>query len=289
MNRLSRIVVLCSLLAATAFEVYLATPEYFPLTSQVRIAFVIGIVAALVAPDAAMAAGLSVAYIAPVLLTMAIGRFRLTYLLIWIGYVLGALTASKPARGWAFPARWRWPLVTWAMVVAAAWPIVLWRECDFDFSMLGNMRSGGLPPAIGGLGILDSVITQLLGLIWLDWLCDRYRAEPAERFDRFVTMPLAVSATLACLLGVYQSMIDESLWSAGQWPSLRRAAGGLLDANASGMVAACWAPAFVAFAYRWPTPRRAVAAISGTALACAAAWSSASRTALLATGIGLGM
>ena len=109
MNRFSRVLVLISLLAAAAFELYLATPEYGPLQNQSRIAFAAGLVAALVAPDAAMAGVLATAYVAPLLLN--IGRFRLTYLLIWIAFALGALTASKPWRGWAFPERWRWPLI----------------------------------------------------------------------------------------------------------------------------------------------------------------------------------
>ena len=106
MNRFSRVLVLISLLAAAALELYLATPEYGPLQNQSRIAFAAGLAAALVAADAAMAGVLETAYVAPLLLNVAIGRFRLTYLLIWIAFALGALTASKPWRGWAFPERW---------------------------------------------------------------------------------------------------------------------------------------------------------------------------------------
>jgi len=291
MNRVSRILVLASLLVATALEVRLAARELGQLLVSCEIAFAVAFLAALWWPRAVAALALVFTYTAPVLLAVVIGRYRQTYTLVWIAAMLGAIAASRPLRGWAFPPRWRWPLVAWAIVIAATWPIVVWRETDFDLSLLSNYRvsntSHGVAPPVAVVGILDSVVTQGLGLLWFDWLYDRLRSEPLWRFDRFVAVPLAASALLACLLGTYQGFIDITFWSGGLWPVLRRAAGGLVDANASGMIAACWGPAFVAVALQCKMRGRALVAVAGLAVAWSGLWASGSRTALLAGCLGL--
>jgi hypothetical protein len=284
-NRLSRVLVLLSLLAAMALEVQLAAREYGPLLRYVQVAFVVGLLTASRFPLPPISLGIGLAYAAPVLLSVTIGRYRLPYLLIWIAFLTGGMAGSKPLRGWGLPSPWRWPLVTWALIVAAAWPVIVWRETDFDFGTLTNYRllntSRGIPPPIAVLGILDAAITHLLGLLWFDWLHTHIGIGSLERFNRVVAIPLGISAFLACLLGAYQGTIDLEFWTSGNWHVLKRAAGSMLDGNVSGMVAACWVPAFIALGLQRDVPYRRLAA-AGSGLALVAVWASGSRTALLA-------
>ena len=292
MNRLSRIVVLCSLLAAVALQTRLGARDYGPLILLVEAALAMGLVGALVAPGAATAAVLVFSCIAPVGLGVTIGRYHSTYILVWIAAMLGVVLASGLTRGWQLPPRWRWPLIAVALVVAVGWPLVIWRETDFNLALLDNYRvantSGGVAPPVAAIGILDSAITTLLGLLWFDFLYARYGGATSQRFMRFVALPLGISAALSCALSCYQAFVDLTFWSSGVWATLRRASGTLLDANASGMLAACWMGGFVALAAAWQGRQRAIATGGGVLLAFAAVWSSGSRTALLAAVVGAG-
>ena len=264
----------------------LGARDYGPLILLVEAALAAGFAGALLAPGAATAAVLLLAYIAPVGTGVTIGRYHTTFILIWIAAMLGVVLASGLTRGWKLPPRWRWPLVAVALIVAVGWPLVIWRETDFTFTLLDNYRiantSGGVAPPVAAIGILDAVITQLLGLLWFDFLYARYGGEHPQRFVRSVALPLGISAAASCALSCYQAFVDLTFWSSGGWALLRRASGTLLDANASGMLAACWMGGFVALAGAWHGRQRAVAAGAGALVAFAAVWSSGSRTALLA-------
>ena len=93
--------------------------------------------------------------------------------------MLGVVLASGLERGWRLPPRWRWPLIAVALVVAIGWPIVIWRETDFNFALLDNYRvantSGGVAPPLALIGILDTAIARLLGLLWFDCLYAPYQ------------------------------------------------------------------------------------------------------------------
>ena len=267
MDRLSRIVVLCSVLAAVALQTRLGARDYGPLTLLVEAAFAMGVVGALVAPGAATAIVLVWAYVAPVAIGVSIGRYHSTFILIWIAAMLGVVLASGVTRGWHLPPRWRWPLVAVALVVAVGWPLVIWRETDFNLALLDNYRvantSGGVAPPVAALGILDTAITHLLGLLWFDFLYARFGGATSQRFVRFVALPLAISAALSCALSCYQAFVDLTFWSSGVWALLRRASGTMLDANVSGMVAAFWMAGFVALAAAWRGRQRAITAGAG--------------------------
>jgi O-antigen ligase len=292
MDRLSRIVVLCSLLAAVALQARLGARDYGPLAGQVPAALALGLSAALVAPAATTAIVLVFTYIAPLALGVTIGRYHSTFILIWIAAMLGVVLASGLERGWRLPPRWRWPLIAVALVVAIGWPIVIWRETDFNLALLDNYRvantSVGVAPPVASIGILDTAITHLLGLLWFDCLYARYAENTSHRFVRFVALPLGISAALSCALSCYQAFVDLTFWASGAWALLRRASGTMLDANISGMVAACWMSGFVAMAGAWQGRRRMIATGAGVLLTFAAVWASGSRTALLAALVGAG-
>ena len=291
MNRLTRSAVLLSLIVACALEVHLAARELGLLLPATGMIFAIALAGAVRAPRPAMAAALFFSYITPVLMTIVIGRFRQPYVLLWIAAVAGVVCGSGGARRWALPERWRWPLSLWALVLATTWPLIVWREVDFDWALLWNDRlantSAGVSPAVASVGILDGVITQLLGILWFDWLYREYRHASAGAFLRWVVVPLAASLVLGSLLAAYQGFFDLSLWSAGQWPALQRAAGPMLDANASGILAACWIPVFAALAAGSRRLSGAIVPALAAVLAFTGLWCSGSRTALLATLIGL--
>jgi hypothetical protein len=288
-NRVSRLFVILSVLAAAAVETWLAAREWGPLASVTAAAFVVTLVVGRFRPRLVTGGALFFSYLAPAVFTVVVGRFRLPYLLVWIAGVLGAILATEPLRGWALPARWKWPLVVWALVVSASWPIVALREIDFNPAVLGGVRlanssAGGLP-AEAVVSVATAALTQGLGLLLFDWLYARYRDQPLERFERDVVVPLAASALLACGLGTYQGFVDIGFWSGGNWPALDRAAGSMVDANAFGMIAALWGPAFVAVGLSRRGRRRWVPAIAGFALAWTGLWSSGSRSALMAGAI----
>ena len=292
MDRLSRLVALCSLLAAVALQTTLGARNYGPLILLVEASLAMGLIGAWIAPRAATAVVLGFAYIAPVGLGVTIGRYHSTFIMVWIAAMLGVVLASGVTRGWQLPPRWRWPLIAVALVVAVGWPLVIWRETDFNLALLDNYRvantSGGVAPPVAALGILDTAITHLLGLLWFDVLYARFGTATPQRFVRFVALPLGIGATLSCALSCYQAFVDLTFWSSGGWSLLRRASGTLLDANASGILAASWMGGFVALAGAWQGRKRAIAAGAGALLAFAAVWSSGSRTALLAALVGAG-
>ena len=279
-------------MSAVALQTRLGARDYGPLTLLVEAALAMGIVGALVAPGAATAIVLVWTYLAPVAMGVSIGRYNSTFILVWIAAMLGVVLASGVTRGWHLPPRWRWPLIAVALVVAVGWPLVIWRETDFNLALLDNYRvpntSQGVPPPVAAIGILDAAITHLLGLLWFDSLYARYPGATPQRFVRFVARPLGISSVLSCALSWYQGFIDLTFWGSGEWSEMRRASGTMLDANVSGMVAACWMTGFVALAGAWQGWWRAMAAGAGVLLTFAAVWSSGSRTALLAGIVGTG-
>lgn len=289
MDRLSRIVVLCSLLAAIALQTWLGARDY---TTLVAVIVVLGVIVGRIAPAAAAASILVFTYIAPVAMQLVLGRYLPPFIVIWIAALAGLTMSSGITRGWALPPRWRWPLIAVALVIAIGWPIVVWREADFNLALLDNYRvantSGGVAPPVATVGILETALAHLMGLLWFDFLYARYREEPPARLVLAVATPLAVSAALGCALGAYQAFVDLNFWSVGGWALIRRAAGALLDANVSGMASACWMPAFVALAWSWKSRWRIPVASAAVLLSFAAVWSSGSRTALLAALVGIG-
>ena len=177
--------------------------------------------------------------------------------------------------------------------MAVGWPLVIWRETDFNLALLDNYRvantSGGVAPPVAAIGILDTAITHLLGLLWFDCLYARFGGATSHRFIRFVALPLAISAALSCALSCVPGIRRSERSGApgcGRCSAVRR--GRCSTRTCPGMVAACWMAGFVALAGAWRGRQRAIAAGAGVLLTFAAVWSSGSRTALLAALVGAG-
>ena len=234
------------------------------------------------------------AAIAPVGLAALNGMPALNvfYTVILAG-LLGALLPTLPRHGWRLPPSWRFPIVAWALTLSFGWPVMIVREAGLRLGTLrdtGTLDSWALltTPQVESW-ILYVAITQLMGILWLDWLCGSgllSRFEPSDLSNPESRIPnpvhgLWIGASLASVVAIVQGTIAMSFLNAEPWIGLRRAAGTMLDANAYGAVAVVAGPlAFVSL----PQLRiRHVRVWQAAALAInwAGAWMSGSRTALL--------
>src|SRR6185295_402894 len=122
--------------------------------------------------------------------------------------------------------------------------------------------------------------TQLLGVLWFDWIWSRFAGETSAPPRAFHALWIGV--TVASLVAVYQGSVDLTFLSTAFWANERRAAATLLDANGYGMLAALAAPV-AAWCLRSRLPLAlAVFAVNGIGL-----WMSGSRTALVCALAGL--
>jgi hypothetical protein len=209
---------------------------------------------------------------------------------VLLAAVFGSLLPRIPRDRWALPRWWALLLGTWALTVALGWPVMIIREAGLR---LGTLRDVGALDTWAMLTtpqveswILYVVITQLVGVLWLDWLFANVEpANPESRVPNPV-LGLLVGATLASLVAIYQGTVNIAFLSGGVWPGLRRAAGTLLDANAYGIVAAFAGPlAFVSIpSLRLRHTRMTQAA--ALAINWAGVWMSGSRTAFICGALG---
>ena len=230
-----------------------------------------------------------VAYVYPVLFQATRGRFLLTDQVVWLATLLGTVIACSDWRGWAFPDRWKIPLVYWALVVGLVWPVVVYREADFHwFTMAGvvhipNSGLGSPPPAVAVM-VLNVSLTYLLGILTFDSFFHTFAGRNRDAFRCFVVPPLVVSFLLGAALSQYQAFVNLAWLSDHQWPVTGRAAGGLLDGDASGALAGFWtAPAW---ALAGLNPAGFGVGAAAMAIAWAVIWASGSRMALVAGAIG---
>ena len=237
---------------------------------------------------AAYALVFGLAYILPVVFQAALGRFVLENQVPWLAAVFGVIAAQGGWTRWRLPSCWKLPLVYWALALAVVWPVLIAREADFHWlTMAGvvhinNTRAGAPPPVIAVM-ILNVALTYMLGILLFDGCFATFEASGEQAFRRIVVMPLAISFLLGAVVSEYQAFVDIKWLSAHAWPALGRAAGGLVDGDASGALAGFWSA---------PTWALAAASAAGfgiggaaAAIAWAVVWASGSRMALLAGAI----
>src|SRR5262245_4660770 len=223
------------------------------------------------------------AAIAPVVLAALNGMAALNvFYTVVLAALFGALLPTLPRNGWRLPSSWRFPIVAWALTLSLGWPVMIVREAGLRFGTLrdtGTLDSWALltTPQVESW-ILYVAITQLMGILWLDWLFAD--SNPESRVPNPVH-GLWIGATLASIVAIVQGTIAMSFLNVEPWIGLRRAAGTMLDANAYGAVAAVAGP--LAFVSLRQLDSRHVRALRAPALAInwAGAWMSGSRTALL--------
>jgi len=230
-------------------------------------------------------------YVMPVASFGLTGRWHFSALTPVLALLLASLAVAIP-RTATLPNPWRAALACWALVVAVSWPIIALREIDFWWPLLWSFRiptaAGGFPPPAVVGWTAHVAASQLLGLLWFEYLWALHPGAGAA-FIRRVVVTLGAVALGASLLAVYQGFVDLEFLSSSVWPSLRRAAGALMDANASGMLAAMWLTGFMALAASAPSGVVRGVSVFGAAAAALATWCSGSRSALAAATIGVGV
>jgi hypothetical protein len=288
LTRVSRLIVIGSLLAAGVVHAWLASGRP-GLPSAVLAAFACGLAAGRRWPSTAVPAVLALTYVAPTLLFVVFGVSDYHTMMIWLAPLAGVTLAGTNGTAWHLPHPWRVPLVGWALVIAVSWPIVAARE--LDFSLLAartydtTTAAYPAPPRLAAAWILVVSITQLTCILWFDLLWSRFGRQ-IQSFERLVLVPLAASAIVGSLAGVYQAFVDLQWMNLDVWSRLGRAGALMLDANTAGMAAAIWAPVMVALVWRIGAP--AGLGIGAYALCAGAMWAAGSRTALVAMIAGTG-
>ncbi len=289
LERLSRVTVFLSAFVALAFEAWLGAQEWAPLMQVTALAFVVTLIVGRRSATAAWILVLVAAYIHPAIFIATLGRHLPAYQVIWLAALFGAIVARADGTEWAFPALWKLPLAYWALIIVLVWPVVVARETDFRWSTMAepHISNSGLggPPAAVTLLVLNVALTQLLGLLSFDSFFRTFGTADGKRFKRVVIVPLAVSLLLGAGLALYQGLFDISWLSGHHWPSLQRAAGGLVDGDGFGTLAGFWSGTALTLA------NSSVAGLlmggAGTAILWGGLWATGSRMALLAGGISM--
>jgi hypothetical protein len=282
-ERLTRLIVLASTLAAGAAYAVLVAPVGPGIPWAAAAAFIVTFALARVALPLGLTPALLFAYLSPAVLMVAFRTAEYHHILIWLAALAGPVVAGSDWSRWHVPPAWKAPLAAWALVVACTWPVIAGREVDFSpiaYATLDtpNALQGG-PPALTAAWIVSVALGQLLGILWLDLLWARFGAERLRRAERVVLVPLVISIAISSAAGLYQRYADIDWLNVGDWPSLNRASGLMLDANSFGTAAGMLAPAVIALAWRLGRPLWMAVPIA--LLLMGGMWSSGSRTALL--------
>jgi hypothetical protein len=290
-ERFTKSLVVLSLLAAVYFEGRLAAGEWDLLLPLIAAAFVTGALLAHFDPAFAPRLVLFFTYIAPVVFRATLDHFHYPFLLIWTAAMIGLMVASPGALRWSVPRRWAFPVILWALTIACVWPLIVLREYDYTPLTRGDDGAGasssGFLPGVVSMWVMDVAVGHLVGLLWFDWLFHRYASDRLDTFAREVLVPLGAAALVGCAFGIYQGLFDLTFLSAGLWPGMQRAAGSLVDANASGMIAALWSAAIIALAACLRTRGWQWWAAAASIVCWGGLWTSGSRSALLVGTIGL--
>jgi hypothetical protein len=219
-------------------------------------------------------------YVAPAAIYTAHGDWHPFYSVMWFGALLGAMAPEALRKPWRVPHPWRLPIVLWSLVIIAGASIVIARELDFNQALLARdfqpgSTLGGLPPATV-TWILHVAVTQLLGILWFDWLLAQ-----GEGILRPVVGSLAVSAAVVMLVAAYQAFGHIEFLNTTVFGATGRASGTLFDGNLAGMIGAMWIGLSVASASlgrRWARSMT----VPGIALGWMMVLTSGSRNAQLA-------
>jgi O-antigen ligase len=292
MSRSTKLIVMVSNLAALWLIAKLVSAGVPPILVPTLAAFGASWLAALVVGDLATSIVLSTIYLVPAACTFWLGRFLFSYYAIWMAALCGAMLPRAVWSRWSYPGRLSTPLVLWALTLALSWPIVALRELDFVPALLtpSAMPETMLPqlPGVTVIWIASVASIALTGLLLFDWLFLAYPTDKLERFESHVIWPLFATAACAAAVALYQALVDIRFLNPTLFANIGRAVGTMTDANAFGAIVALWCP--VAAAMLASPGGRSYTSLAWSAVLLAmgvAVWASGSRTALLATLVGL--
>jgi hypothetical protein len=280
----TKLIVFLSVATAILLEGFLAArawPNQLPLTIA---AFLVAASSGLVLADVAATIVLFFIFLMPAVLQIVHGNYSVYYGTIWLAALLGAIVPVSLRRGWAFPARWRAPLILWALTIALTWPVVVMREFDFKPRLLLNAYHlsrwdiEALRP-IAIVWICDVASTLGMGLLWFDWLCCVFAGDE-PRFRRRLLPALATSWSITTIVGLYQFFGDMLFLNYGLFGALNRASGTMRDANPFGIVVALGGPWVVAAAALARSRLFYVLAACAMVVSWIGLWASGARSAL---------
>jgi hypothetical protein len=235
---------------------------------------------------------LAAGYLLPLTL-LTLSGYRYTYLVLWAAALLGAMAPTMRLR-WVLPPMLRFALVAWALGIAVTWPIVAARSLDWNVSLFWrpSVVMGDTDHSLSSTVWISQVaLVHLVGILWFEWLCDRFGREPASvdrnsLFERWLVVPALAAAVAGGLLTVYQGFFDLTFLSLGDWIVIGRATGQLADGNASGALNAMWVAIALAYALEAKSAIRGFVYLLGASLLFAAIYVTGSRTAMLCALIG---
>lgn len=284
MDYATKLIVFLSVATAILLEAFLsarAWPNQLPLTIA---AFFVTALSSLALAELSATIVLFFIFLMPAVLLVVHGDYSVYYGTIWLAALLGAMVPASGRRGWAFPARWKAPLVLWALTIALTWPVVVMREFDFTPRLLLNAYhlnrwdiEALRPLAIAW--ICDVASTLGMGFLWFDWLCCVF-ADDEPRFRRRLLPVLAASWSITTVVGLYQFFGDMLFLNFGLFGALKRASGTMRDANPFGIVAALGGPWLVAAASLTRSRLFHALSVCGVGVSWVALWASGARSAL---------
>jgi hypothetical protein len=281
LERLSKAATILSVLLIVALQLGVHPDATWGLRGLCTVAFVAGWIGGRSA--AAHAVWVIAAPLTPAILGLLSGREGPVLDLVWMAGLAGSLVRSLPWSTWSFPATWRVLLGGWALTLSLAWPVLVAREIGFDVRVLydtGAINSWALLSAPQVVAwTVYVVLTQLLGILWLDFIMVRFIEAP-DRLPR-AAHGLWIGVTIASTIAIYQGAVDLGFMNTVQWASLRRASGTLLDSNAYGVAAAIAGPAGFAMIRSFVRPGPPVLGIAVLTVNLLGVWMSGSRTAFL--------
>lgn len=277
----SRIVILLSAVLALTCEIALARRSWTDEPAASLIAALIGITCGWYAGGRIAGIVLAVGAVAPLVVNVAIGRYYYPYSAVWLAAMIGVVASGPGWLVWSLPARWRPALALWALCISISWPIIVLREADFQIAHI--VDRGG----IAVTSVVHAALVHMLGILWLDWLFARFHTPDPRAFGRAVIVPCVVAAVFASGFAAYQGLFQLAFLSGGPWPLLGRAAGSLIDSNASGVMAALWGPPAIAIAVARRSRLGVLAGVAALIFGWLGLWATGSRTAFAAGSISL--
>src|SRR5438093_645791 len=126
MDRASKFIVLVSTAAALVCATSISAAGWGAAWRWTGVCFVGAALISLLIDELAAAIVVGFAYILPALFGGPLA-FLLGYNMFWGAVLLGAMLPRSLGAGWAYPRRWKAPLVLWALTIALTWPVVVLR------------------------------------------------------------------------------------------------------------------------------------------------------------------
>jgi uncharacterized membrane protein len=277
MDRSTKLLVAVWACAAIAADTWL-TPGWRQLSVLTAGSFVTAAVLTAFKPGA-VGIVLALTYVFPALIRLTHGPYHVSYDVVWMSALLGAIMPDVVRTRWHVPARWRPVLVGWALIVVSGATLVALREVNFDWRLLSESRMpteslGGVPRFDAGW-VLHVALNLVIGILWFDWLFGSANVD----FRRSIVAPMAASCLVMVTVAIYQKFGDLGFLNDTVYFGLGRATGTLFDANVCGVIAAVWMGGVVLYARDMASWRRWFVLVTGLTAGWLAVWATASRTA----------